>query len=282
MRRLLVILLVLTACGPSENGSLGPAPTGLPPASAEPRQSASSTPSPDVEPSSTIAIQVWFVREGRVMPARRTKPKTVATSRLALTELVAGPSTVEAAAGVGSAVPGDTTFDLVGITNGVATVNFPAAFYTGGSQIARLRQAQVVYTLTQFATVSRVGFQSAGAAAGWPLGRDDYNDLLPPIIAMSPFLGQRVSSPLTVAGTAIARESTVNIRILDATGKEIATKFATATCGNGCRGEYTTTVAFQQCGSEQNGTVEVYEISGEDGSRVHTFGVPVILAACPQ
>jgi hypothetical protein len=235
-----------------------------------------------VEPSSTISIQVWFIREGRVMPAHRTKPKTVATSRLALTELVAGPSTMEAAAGVGSAVPGDTTFDLIGITNGVATVNFPAAFYVGGREIARLRQAQVVFSLTQFPAVSRVGFQSAGEAAGSPLSRDDYKDLLPPILAISPFLGQRVSSPLTVAGTAVARESTVNIRILDATGKELATKFATATCGNGCRGEYTTTIAFHQCGSEQSGTVEVYEVSGEDGSRVHTFGVPVILAACAQ
>src|SRR5262249_4375480 len=122
----------------------------------------------------TIAVQVWFVRGGKVFPTRRTKPFTTATSRLALTELVAGPTAAESSVGVGNGVAGDTIFDLKGIEGGVATVSFSPAFYAGGRDAVRLREAQVVYTLTQFPSVTRVGLQSSGQALGAPLTRADF------------------------------------------------------------------------------------------------------------
>ncbi len=285
------VSLTLSACAPSRSGSLGPAPTGVPPSSA-PASPAQTPPNPTADPSkapppsdvqpaqpsSTLTIQVWFTRTGKVFPTRRTRPATVATSRLALAELIAGPSPAEAAAGVGNAIPAGTTFDIKGINSGVVTVSFPATFYADGRDAARLRQAQVVYTLTQFPTVSRVGFQSAGEPAGWPVGRADYVDLLPAIVVTSPVIGQHVSSPVTVGGTADVFEATVSVRILDAAGNEIATRFTTATCGTGCRGDYSTTVPYR-LGAEQRGTVEVYEVSMKDGARVHVVDVPVTLAA---
>ncbi|HCT81607.1 MAG TPA: spore gernimation protein [Micromonosporaceae bacterium] len=279
------VLVALSACGPGESGSLGPAPTGVPPSTAPATQSptpvTSPSSSPDVQDSSTITIQVWLTQGDKLYPTRRTRPHTFTTSRLALTELIAGPSTVEADAGVFNAIAVDTTFEIKGIAAGVATVNFPKSFYAGGRDAARLRQAQVVYTLTQFPTVSRVGFQSAGEPAGWPVGRSDYADLLPRIVVTSPVIGQRISSPVTVSGTADVSESTVSVRILDAAGNEIATRFTTATCGNGCRGDYSMTVPYQLCG-ERAGVVEVYEVSLEDGSRISVVGIPVVLAACPR
>jgi len=286
------VLLALSACGPGQSGSLGPAPTGVPPSTAQPSPSqtpaspatdepSNASPPSDAQPaqpSSTVTIQVWFTRAGKVFPTRRTRPATVATSRLALTELLAGPSAAEAAAALGNAIPGNTTFEIKGISGGIATVNFPTAFYAGGRDAARLRQAQVVYTLTQFPTVSRVGFQSAGEPAGWPVGRADYVDLMPAVVAMSPVIGQHVSSPVTVTGTADVFEATVSVRILDAAGNEIATRFTTATCGTGCRGDYSTTVPYR-LGHEQRGTVEVYEVSARDGSRINVVDIPVILAA---
>jgi hypothetical protein len=286
------VLLALSACGPGQSGSLGPAPTGIPPSTAQTTPSqTSASPSTDepsnasppsgaqsAQPSGTVTIQVWFARTGKVFPTRRTRPATVATSRLALTELLAGPSAAEAAAGVRNTIPGNTTFEIKGISGGVATVTFPTAFYTGGRDAVRLRQAQVVYTLTQFPTVSRVGFQSAGEPAGWPVGRTDYVDLIPAIVALSPVIGQHVSSPVTVTGTADVFEATVSMRILDAAGNEIATRFTTATCGTGCRGDYSTTVPYRLAG-EQPGTVEIYEVSARDGSRINVVDIPVILAA---
>src|SRR5207247_2508559 len=104
-------------------------------------------------------------------------------------------------------------FDVIGVSGGVATVDFAPGFYSGGRDAARLRQAQVVYTLTQFATVSRVGFQSGRQPVGAPVGRADYADLLALIVVSTPSIGDRVSSPVNVVGTANVFEATVSVRL---------------------------------------------------------------------
>src|SRR6266498_125414 len=211
MKRLATILLAATAilvsaCGTNQSGSRGTVPTDPPP------------------------------------PA---SPSTVDPS---------GPATTAppGSTGVDTGQPTRTTTVAVWFTRGgkiisgrVATVNLPAAFYAGGRDPARLPQAQDVYTLTQFPTVSKVGFQRGGEALGAPLGRADYADLLPAILVSSPLIGQRVSSPITVAGTANVYEATVSVRILDAAGAEIATTFTTATCGSGCRGDYSVAITYR-------------------------------------
>jgi len=293
-------LLALTACGPARTGSLGPAPTAAPPSgTATPSPTATTgRPDPQAPPtgpsrqgttsrgpdqdaggrSGTLTVRVWFTRGGRIVPALRTGPATAATSRFALTHLVAGPSRTEASTGMGTAVPRGTTFTVVGVQAGVATVDFPRSFYAGGRDAARLRQAQVVYTLTHFPTVSRVGFRSGGEPTGAPVGRSDYADLLPRIVVTGPVPGQRVSSPITVAGTADVYEATVSLRVLDAAGRQLSTGFTTATCGSGCRGSFSTTISYRLA-AEQRGTVEVYQVSAEDGSDVDLVRIPVVLAA---
>jgi hypothetical protein len=286
-------------CAPSRFGSLGPAPTGVPaaqsPAGQSPTASPSSPPGPSPgstasatppsrspsavpTPPGTITIQLWYARSGRIVPTVHTRPATLATSRLALTELTTGPSTLEAAAGLTSGLPAGTTFTIVGIDAGVERVVFPPSFYAGGQSAVRLRQAQVVYTLTQFSSVSRVSFLSDGHPTSAPVGRADYADLLPPIVVTSPVIGQRVSSGLTVTGTADVFEATVSVRILDAAGHEIATTFTTATCGSGCRGDYRVTVTYELA-RNQPGTIEVYEVSAKDGSRINMIAIPVTLTA---
>jgi Immunoglobulin-like domain of bacterial spore germination/Sporulation and spore germination len=291
MKRLTMILLAATAmlvsaCSTDRSGSRGTVPTDPPPSSqstVDPPGSATTAPpgptsrSPAVQPTRTTTVAVWFTRGGKIVPTSRTRPATTATSQLALTELIAGPSAAEAAAGVGTGVPSGTAFEIT-ISGGVATVNLPATFYAGGRDPARLRQAQVVYTLTQFPTVSKVGFQRGGEALGAPLGRADYADLLPAILVSSPLIGQRVSSPITIAGTANVYEATVSVRILDAAGAEIATTFTTATCGSGCRGDYSVAITYRMP-REQRATVQVYEVSAENGSRIHVVDIPVTLTA---
>lgn len=156
-------------------------------------------------------------------------------------------------------MPAGTTFEI-NISGGVATVNLPSAFYAGGRDPAK------------------VGFQRGGEALGAPLGRADYADLLPVILVSSPLIGQRVSSPITVAGTANVYEATVSVRILDATGAEIATTFTTATCGSGCRGDYSVAVSYR-VPREQRATIQVHEVSADNGSRIHVVDIPVTLTA---
>ena len=269
MRRMMILLaVVLAGCAPSRSGTLGPAPTAAPPPS-------SIVDSPSATPVKTITIQVWFSRDGKVFPTKRTAPYTLETSFLALTQMTTGPSAPEVAAGVSDALPIGITFELKGIANGIAAVRFPARFYADGAAAVRLRQAQVVFTLTQYPSVSRVDFQTGAN----PVGRTDFADLVPAIVVLAPVIGQHVSSPLTLTGTADTREATVNARLLDSAGREIATRFAIATCGSGCRGTYSMTLTYQGC-VEQEARLEVFQISGEDGSRRDVVAIPVVLSAC--
>jgi immunoglobulin-like protein involved in spore germination/sporulation and spore germination protein len=288
MKRLFLSMVVLlAACGPAKSGSLGPGPQGLPtPSTSTSPSFAESTP-PSTEPPSTdgrtLTVQVWFYREGRLFATTRTRPVTQNTSHLALTELAAGPSTVETSAGVGSAVSTGTRFEIKGISpEGIETVSFPASFYDGGEALLRIRQAQVVYTLTQFPSVRSVRFLSDGAATiGGPFGRAEMADLLPRIVVYSPVIGQRVTSPITVSGIADVYESTVSVRVLNRDGKEIGAKFTTATCNTRCHGDYSMKVSFRSCASESGpGTVEVYMSSPDNGARVNTVGIPIQFAGC--
>jgi hypothetical protein len=301
MKRLIVILvagtaLLVSACGPAQSRTRGPAPTGPPGTGTTPSPGqasgvasapgiASASPGARTEPPAAITIEAWFTHGERIFLTHRIRPATVATSRLALTELIAGPSGLESAAGVGNAVPFETTF-TVSVSGGLATVGLPEWFYATSRVRARLRQAQVVYTLTQFPTVSRVGFQKDGHPTAAPVGRADYADLLPEIIVTNPVIGQRVSSPVTVAGMAEVYESTVSMRLLDAAGKEIVSAFTTADCVPRCafefsgpgHGNFSTAVSYR-LSSEQSGTVQVFETAPEDGSWRNLVNIPVVLAS---
>ncbi|MEU4782578.1 Gmad2 immunoglobulin-like domain-containing protein, partial [Micromonospora sp. NPDC023633] len=244
--------------------STAPRPPAGPSRSAPPVPPAPTTAGP-ARPR-TVTVELWYVRHGRIAPTRRTRPATVATSRLALTELAAGPTPVEAATGLTTLLAGG---EVTGIADGVATV---APAPAGGDAVARrLREAQVVYTLTQFPTVRQVRL-----AAGPPVGRADYADLLQPVVVTGPAIGARVGSPVTVTGTADVFEATVTVRVLDAAGRTVATTFTTATCGTGCRGDFRVAVAYQ-VEREQPGTIEAYEVSAADGTRRHIVAVPVTL-----
>ncbi|NUR70831.1 MAG: spore gernimation protein [Hamadaea sp.] len=289
MKRLFVTVVLLAAvagCTP-KSGTLGDAPSGAPPTSAGASPSGTSGETPSAaatgsagptRPAGTLTISLWLVHAGKLAYTQRTSPATQETSQLALTELTSGPTTVESSAGLTTGFPGGTTFRIAGISNGVETVSFSPGFYDGGRDAARLRQAQVVYTLTQFSTVTKVAFQRDGEALAAPVGRADYTDLLPAIAVTSPVIGQRRGSPITVAGTADVFEATVNIRVLDAAGKPIATTFTTATCGSGCRGSFSVRVSYR-VGHDQAGVVEVFWISPNDSSHQDVVRIPVTLLA---
>ncbi|MEU7997076.1 Gmad2 immunoglobulin-like domain-containing protein [Micromonospora sp. NPDC049060] len=282
---LLAAAVLPAGCAAPRSGSLGPAPTAPPPATtvAPAPPPTTAPPRPPAEPSRsagpapttaaparprTVTVELWYVRDGRITPTRRTRPATVATSRLALTELAAGPTPVEAATGLTTLLAGG---EVTGIADGVATV---APAPAGGDAVGRrLREAQVVYTLTQFPTVRRVRL-----SADPPVGRSDYADLLPPIVVTGPTIGERVTSPVTVTGTAEVFEATVTVRVLDAAGHAVATTFTTATCGTGCRGDYRVAVTYR-VPREQAGAIEVYEVSADDGTRTHVVTVPVTLTS---
>jgi hypothetical protein len=99
---------------------------------------------------------------------------------------------------------------------------------------------------------------------------------LPPIAVALPQSGMLVSSPVTITGIADVFEATVSIRVLDANGDIVAETFAMATCGTGCRGDFSTQIEVP-IDAEQPGTVQVFESSAKDGSMINTVDIPVTL-----
>ena len=293
------VCLLAAGCGAPSSGALGPAPTATAqtpsPAVSPGTGTASAPPSPSGQrptatpaqgPAREIGLQAWFSRNGKLFVTKRTVPATTGIGQAALDRMLTGPSAAEYAAGLRSRIPAGTTVRGVRISAGIATVDLSSSFESAASPSAMpLRIAQVVYTLTQFPTVSGVRFaingQGVTVVGGVPVQspqtRAMYGGYLPAITVRSPVIGARVTSPVTVSGTADVFEATVSVRVLDSAGHEIARTFTTASCGTGCRGDYSVTVSYS-VPRTQPGTIEVFESSAKDGQPVNVQLIPVTLA----
>jgi hypothetical protein len=293
------ICLLAAGCGAPASGALGPAPTATAqtasPAVSPGSATASAAPSPSGQqptatpaqgPAREIGLQAWFSRNGKLFVTKRTVPATTGIGQAALDRMLAGPSAAEYAAGLRSQIPTGTTVRGVRISAGIGTVDLSSSFASAASNSAMpLRIAQVVYTLTQFPTVTGVRFAIdgrgvtvvGGVPVQSPQTRAMYSGYLPAITVRSPVIGARVTSPVTVSGTADVFEATVSVRILDSAGHEIARTFTTASCGTGCRGDYSVTVSYS-VPRTQPGTIEVFESSAKDGQPVNVQLIPVTLA----
>jgi hypothetical protein len=291
MKRLTILIigagLLASACGSRGAASLGPVPSGNPP-SGSPSGSPSPDPgtpttSPTPTPTGsgqTVTFDVWLTRGGKLFVTERTEPFTPAVGQLSLDSLIEGPAAHERDAQVTTALPGGVESDISALANGIATVDLSGEFFQGELSIVRQREAQVVYTLTQYDTIDKVKFTSPSEGVdpgtkSW--ARADFEDLLPAILVESPLIGEQVANPVIISGTANVFEATVSIRILNRNGNEVARTFTTATCGTGCRGDYSVSVSYD-VGSEQPGTIEVFESSAADGSMINVQSIPVTLS----
>ena len=234
-----------------------------------------------------MTFEVWFGYGEWLFVTERTEPSSPRVGTAAVNALLAGPSAAEKAAGLGTSIPEGTELLGLSIDGGVATVDLSRTFESGGGSLSMFnRLAQLTYTLTQFPSVHGVNlelegkpvtvFSGEGIILDQPMTRRSYRDRLPAILVRSPLIGEQVSSPVTVSGTADVFEAVVSITILDADGREIATSTTMATCGTGCRGAFSTTVGFS-VDRTQDGVVRVYEASAKDGRPIHVVDIPVML-----
>lgn len=297
--------LLAAGCGSAGPGALGPAPAGTtgpsspvsaPAASGGTAGTAQSpggqqptTPATSAPGSSRqIGLQVWFTRDGKLFVSQRTVAATSSVGGTAVDRLLAGPSAAEYAAAVRSQIPAGTTLLGLRISAGTATADLSSSFVSASPSAMPLRIAQMVYTLTQFPTVSGVRFEIngqgvtvlGGVPVQSPQTRTMYSGYLPAITVQSPVIGQAVTNPVTVSGTADVFEAVVSVRILDPAGHEIARTFTTASCGTGCRGNYSVTISYPAPQTE-SGTVEVFESSAKDGLPVNVQQIPVTLRSAP-
>jgi Immunoglobulin-like domain of bacterial spore germination/Sporulation and spore germination len=283
MKRLSLLIvaagLLASACQAKGAVSAGPAPSGSPSPtqSTPPPGTTPSSPTPSPSSNRKVTFQLWFTYKDRLFVTRRTEQFAPRVAQLALERMLEGPTSAESRANVSTAAPSGATGEITELTNAMATVQMSDDFYDAPVSTLRLRQAQVVYTLTQYSTIRRVRFGlTDGSVRPKAWTRASYQDLLPAILVETPLVGGKVSSPVTVSGTANVFEATVSLRILNENGKELARTFTTATCGTGCRGDYSVSVRFN-VDHEQRGTIEVFEASAQDGSPINVVDIPVIL-----
>jgi hypothetical protein len=309
-KHLIVILSVVlvamlgflaASCGGGEGAeSAGPVPTEEPGSGTTSGSAAATTvdegsatetvppPNGDEEAQGTVTYQVWFTKGESLHVAKRTQAATRRVGTAALEALLEGPESFEAESGVGTAIPAGTQLLGLEIEDGIAFVDLTSEFESGGGSLAMfLRVAQVVCTLDQFQTVKGVLFKldgepvdifsGEGLILDKPVGCGDYEDFLPVILVTSPTAGERVSNPVTVRGNANVFEANVTVRILDENGDEIARTFTTATCGSGCRGDFSVVVKYK-VSREQPGTIVVQDDDAAGtGTPPHQVRIPVVL-----
>jgi hypothetical protein len=158
------------------------------------------------------ALEVWFARDGRLVEALRTHTPTRRVANAALEALLAGPTPAERAGGLRTEIPRGTRLLGVSVAHGVAQVDLTSDYEAGaGSRSLQLRLAQVVYTLTQFPTVTRVRFAldgtpvtGSGTVLDHPVGRGAFKSLAP---AVSPLAGNWRSLPAAPIPAPSARAS---------------------------------------------------------------------------
>ena len=237
-------------------------------------------------PAADSSVAVYFLRDGRITPVRRTVAASLDPERAALEALLDGPTAEERSSGLVSAIPTGTALNGVSLDGGVATADLDGTFDDGGGSASMLgRVAQVVATLTRFETVKRVGFELDGAPVETiggegvvvdpPVGRRAIEEQTPQILIESPLPGDTVTSPIRLRGTANVFEANVSIEVRDETGAVLLETFTTATSGTGTRGTFDTTLALPTVTG--NLTVVAFEASAEDGRPIHVNEVQVTL-----
>ncbi|MEO8208860.1 MAG: GerMN domain-containing protein [Chloroflexota bacterium] len=235
-----------------------------------------------------------FTHPAGLAPVLREVPKTVAVASAAMNELIAGPSEADMAArpAMYSTVPSGTRLLGLRIVDGVATVNLSREFESGGGSASVLgRLGQVVYTLTQFPTVTAVAFEldgqpvtvfsGEGVVLDHPVGRADYVDQLPSIWVDRPAWGAAIGNPARIVGMANVFEATFRVAIYDerdpgTSASPLVDERVMASCGTGCWGTFDVTLRYATKVAHW-GLLRVYDLSPKDGLAENITDYPVWL-----
>jgi hypothetical protein len=213
----------------------------------------------------TIDASVYWLRDGKVWPARRELEVADLDERAVLEELLAGPTEQEGAdLDFTTGIPEGTEVEDVAVSGETARVKLSAELPEGAL-------AQVLYTMITplFPAVRSVEIQ------GNTYTRADFEDLAPAILVESPLPFEEVTSPLRVNGTANTFEATFSYELTDTDGLIVDENFVTATSGTGTRGTFDFTTEPYTVPFDGIGALIVFERSAKDGSRINLVEIPL-------
>lgn len=254
-----------------------------------------SSPSPDWNALNLETVEVWFVNDGILFPTHQLTSAGVdvneetggsvdgvALTRDAVERLFAGVhGTLAESLGAKSMFPPGTRIRSLDLAP-QATIDV-TSFSAGMSEAEiGLAVAQVSATILQLGSVQSVEISEQGqllTGDNWTMESLENLGLLPPIHVDTPAdVGQSFVDYIPLSGTANVFEATVNYE-LNAGKETLVEGFTTATCGNGCRGDFNDRVKFE-VDKRTSATLSLFEISAEDGSRSFEVTIPVDL--CPN
>jgi|GEM_PF-3598629 len=197
----LAVLATAAGCG-AGGGSVDAGSTPTRPPTTAAGGSGTTDPSATTTPSSaaTTPVVLYLTRGEKVTAVTRAVPKVTAIGAETMRALVGGPTPAETGEGLGTAIPPETRFRSLSITDGVAKVDLSKDFESGGGSLSlSLRLAQVTCTLDQFPSISGVRFlldgnlvnvfSGDGIVLDQPVGCGDYAEYVdgaPPVSATLP------------------------------------------------------------------------------------------------
>lgn len=240
--------------------------------------------------SSTVAIYLMLDQlddDGPfLVPVHREVDDTVAIAEAALLSLLQGPTAAEADSGpsLGSEIPDGVTLHGIAIDDGLATVDLSGDFAEGGGSATMLsRLAQLVFTLTRFATVDGVAleldgqpttvFSAEGLDITPPVDRSYFDGagVLPPVFVDAPSYAGSFDARL-VGSTNV---DAFSIEILDGDGRLLGA--AETSLDVDGRTAFDVTVPYVSLSEQFGAVLFAWDQAGLSGLREY----PVTLAPTP-
>lgn len=207
-----------------------------------------------------------------------------ATPEEVVDQLLAGPTAAEASQipAFSTEVPAGTTRNgPITVAAGTATVDLSGNFDDGGGSATMFaRLAQLTYTLAALPTIDTVMLELDGVAVttfsgegidiSGGMDRDYFlsTGVVSENLVDNPASWQYVESPIQVNGIARAFEATVDWALFDSDGAQLISGFVTASTAGPDWGDFTISIPYSVT-ELQVGTLQVWETSAMDGSKLH-------------
>jgi hypothetical protein len=203
----------------------------------------------------TRTVDIYYLRGNALVPVEVSVAQTPAIATASLQKLLAG-----APDGYRTAIPAGTALESVAVSGGHATVRFST------DQLTHSAEGQIVYTLTQFPSITAVD----GGPFRAPAAREDFADLTPnsAIFVAEPERDTTVSSPVHASGTADVFEGTLAVDVWSG-GRRLRTQPIQASAGTGTRGSWSATLDLPPGPAK----LVFYEPSAENGRPLHATTV---------
>lgn len=289
----LVACVLVAGCTPAPSAgsgaSVSPTPTVVPTSSATPPSAPATSPIAKNNGVRTrFAVRVYFNLDEKMQPVQRFAPAgSRATLKAALTELLKGPTADEIDAGIDTLIPSGTKLNNVSISGKTATIDLSSTFASGGGTLSMTnRLAQVVYTATQFPSVTSLRlkldgkpvkvFGGEGIVLDHPQRRSGCESATAPIFVDSPVWMGTVSRGSIARGTANVFEATFRLQLRDHSGKLLVNSVVRATSGTGTRGSWSRKLTWTSA-SGGVGELKLFAESPKDGTPIDVVTIPVII-----